>query len=319
MYIVIVGDGKVGHALAAHLVAEKHDVAIVERSELVQRRNQDMLDAMYIKGNGVSVETLREADIQRADIAIAVTVSDEVNMLVCLTAKRLGAQYTIARIRDPEYNRSQRFLMEELLIDYVLNPERTIASIKRNIGTRDGTTIDGKQRRPGRNPRAEGRPFPQHFLDLTVGGDCHADREQQVGDAEHRLLADLVVAWPILVDQSVSASFNTVERRARCGAVQLLVEECGPVERRDFRQGADHVFERIGVGGRNSILHAEEGAGEVVERPASALKELVITDSIQPTQAVLDAHNIRVVSIADLIGEAISRTAAEESVSSLFD
>jgi len=127
MYIVIVGDGKVGHALAAHLVAEEHDVAIVERSELVQRRNQDMLDAMYIKGNGVSVETLREADIQRADIAIAVTVSDEVNMLVCLTAKRLGAQYTIARIRDPEYNRSQRFLMEELLIDYILNPERTLA------------------------------------------------------------------------------------------------------------------------------------------------------------------------------------------------
>ncbi|MDD4079960.1 MAG: Trk system potassium transporter TrkA [Eubacteriales bacterium] len=127
MYIIIVGDGKVGHELASRLVAEEHEVAIVERSELVLQRNQDMLDAMYIKGNGVSVETLREAAIQRADIVIAVTVSDEVNMLVCLTAKRLGARYAIARIRDPEYNRSQRFLMEELLIDYILNPERTLA------------------------------------------------------------------------------------------------------------------------------------------------------------------------------------------------
>ncbi len=127
MYIVIVGDGKVGHALAAHLVAEDHQVAIVERSEQVLHRNQDLLDALYIKGSGVSVETLREAEITRADIVIAVTVSDEINMLVCLTAKRLGARYAIARIRDPEYNRSQRFLMEELLIDYILNPERTMA------------------------------------------------------------------------------------------------------------------------------------------------------------------------------------------------
>ncbi len=127
MFIVIVGDGKVGHALAARLVAEDHHVTIVERNEQVLQRNQDLLDALYVKGNGVSIETLREADVMRADIVIAVTVSDEINMLVCLTAKRLGAQYTIARIRDPEYNRSQRFLMEELLIDYVLNPERTMA------------------------------------------------------------------------------------------------------------------------------------------------------------------------------------------------
>ena len=127
MYIVIVGDGKVGHSLAAQLVAEGHHVTIVERSDQVLQRNQDQLDARYVKGNGVSIEALQEADIQRADIAIAVTLSDEINMLVCLTAKRLGARYTIARIRNPEYNRSQSFLMEELLIDYILNPERTMA------------------------------------------------------------------------------------------------------------------------------------------------------------------------------------------------
>ena len=127
MYIVIVGDGKVGHALAGHLVAEGHDVAIVEHSEQVMLRNQDTLDALYVKGNGVSVETLEKAGISRCDIVVAVTISDEINMLVCLTAKRLGARYAIARIRDPEYHRSLSFLMKELLIDYVINPERVMA------------------------------------------------------------------------------------------------------------------------------------------------------------------------------------------------
>jgi trk system potassium uptake protein TrkA len=127
MYIVVVGDGKVGHALAGHLVAEGHDVAIVEHSEQVMLRNQDTVDALYVKGSGVSVETLEKAGISRADIVVAVTISDEINMLTCLTAKRLGAQYAIARIRDPEYHHSLSFLMKELLIDYVINPERVMA------------------------------------------------------------------------------------------------------------------------------------------------------------------------------------------------
>ena len=127
MRIIIIGDGKVGHSLAESLIAEEHEVTIVDRSESALERSRDTLDAMTIHGNGVNVETLMEADMSRADIVIAVTVSDEINMLACLTAKRLGAKYAIARVRDPEYNKSLSFLMRELMIDYIINPERVMA------------------------------------------------------------------------------------------------------------------------------------------------------------------------------------------------
>ncbi|MGI6235763.1 MAG: Trk system potassium transporter TrkA [Christensenellales bacterium] len=127
MRIIIIGDGKVGHSIAETLVEEDHEVTIVDRSEAALQRSQETLDAMVVKGNGVNVDTLLEAGATDADILIAVTMSDEINMLSCLTAKRLGARYAIARIRDPEYNKSLSFLMKELLIDYVINPERIMA------------------------------------------------------------------------------------------------------------------------------------------------------------------------------------------------
>ena len=127
MRILIIGGGKLGHSLAESLIDEGHNVTMVDRNESVLQKSMDMLDAMFIKGSGVSTETLTEADVQHTDIVIAATMSDEINMLACLTAKRLGAQYTIARIREPEYLSSLPFLQKELSIDYVVNPERATA------------------------------------------------------------------------------------------------------------------------------------------------------------------------------------------------
>ncbi|MDD6681647.1 MAG: Trk system potassium transporter TrkA [Clostridiales bacterium] len=127
MRILIIGSGKLGHSLAENLIEEGHDITVVDRSDHVLQKGMDTLDAMFIKGSGVSAETLKEADVQHADIVIAATVGDEINMLSCLTAKRLGAQYAIARIRDPEYLSSLEFLQKELYIDYVINPERATA------------------------------------------------------------------------------------------------------------------------------------------------------------------------------------------------
>ena len=127
MRIIVIGAGKVGHILADRLTAEEHDVTIVDRSDEVIERCQDSLDVMCIKGNGANAKTLVEAAVDRADVVIATTAGDETNMLCCLISKRLGAKYTIARIRDPEYNESQLLLQNELGIDAAINPERATA------------------------------------------------------------------------------------------------------------------------------------------------------------------------------------------------
>ena len=127
MRIAILGEGKLGVALTSRLINEKHDVVVIDTNQDVLSKHEDALDALFIKGSGVSVETLAEADIRRADVVIATTVSDETNMLACLTAKKLGAAYTIARIRDPQYLSSLPFLQKELEIDYIVNPERATA------------------------------------------------------------------------------------------------------------------------------------------------------------------------------------------------
>ncbi len=127
MRILVVGDGKVGHTLAESLTRENHEVVIIDRDEDVLQHCQDTLDVMCIQGNGANAKTLLEADVSTADIVISATTSDETNMLCCLVAKRLGARYTIARIRDPEYNESLTLLQRELGIDLTINPERATA------------------------------------------------------------------------------------------------------------------------------------------------------------------------------------------------
>ena len=127
MRIVVVGTGKVGKTLADQLAREEHDVVVIDRNEDVLQRLEDTLDVLCVRGNGANAQTLLEAGVGRADIIIAATASDETNMLCCLIAKRLGAKYSIARIRDPEYNESLSLLQQELGIDMTINPERATA------------------------------------------------------------------------------------------------------------------------------------------------------------------------------------------------
>lgn len=127
MRILVVGDGKVGHALAENLAREDHDVVIVDRAEDVLAHSEDTLDVLCVRGNGANAQTLMEAGVDKADIIIAATASDETNMLCCLVGKRLGAKYAVARIRDPEYNASLNLLQRELGIDRAINPEKATA------------------------------------------------------------------------------------------------------------------------------------------------------------------------------------------------
>lgn len=127
MRVLIVGDGKVGHMLTTHLAQEGHDVVVVDKSENVLQKSKDMLDVMTLKGNGANAQTLIEAEVEKADVLLAATASDEINMLCSLIGKRLGAKYAIARVRDPEYHESIALLRKELDIDMAVNPERTTA------------------------------------------------------------------------------------------------------------------------------------------------------------------------------------------------
>ena len=130
MRIVIAGCGKLGGTLARTISAEYHDVTVIDADQVALDRVED-LDVLPVKGNAVTIDTLEEADVKHADIFVATMRSDESNMLCCIIAKKLGAKYTIARIRDPEYLKSMSFVTQELAIDYVANPERATA---REIG-----------------------------------------------------------------------------------------------------------------------------------------------------------------------------------------
>ena len=127
MRILVVGDGKVGHTVAEQLTREGHDVVIIDKNEDVLQRCEDTLDVLCIRGNGANARTLLDAGVEKVDFVVAATASDETNMLCCLIAKRLGARYTIARIRDPEYNESLSLLQRETSIDNAINPERATA------------------------------------------------------------------------------------------------------------------------------------------------------------------------------------------------
>ncbi|WP_317853990.1 Trk system potassium transporter TrkA [Chakrabartyella piscis] len=127
MKIVIIGDGKVGSTIAEQLSLEGHDVIIIDRENSALFRSGNIMDLICIEGNGATVETQNQAGVGQADALIAATSADEVNMLCCLLGKKLGAKYTVARVRDPEYFKQMNLIKEDLGINMAVNPEFTTA------------------------------------------------------------------------------------------------------------------------------------------------------------------------------------------------
>ena len=122
--IVIVGCGKVGHTLTEHLVGEGHDITIVDTDERVIRDTTEVFDVMGIRGNGASLSVLEEAGIEHADMIIAVTGSDELNLLCCTIAKKVGGGISaIARVRNPDYAEELVYLRQQLGLSMIINPE----------------------------------------------------------------------------------------------------------------------------------------------------------------------------------------------------
>lgn len=124
MNILIVGCGKIGSTILASLAAEGHDITAVELDRDTLAEITNVYDVMGVCGNGADCDTLAEAGVADAEMFIAVTGSDELNMLACYLAGRMGARHTIARIRNPEYNdKSLTFLKQELGLSMAINPE----------------------------------------------------------------------------------------------------------------------------------------------------------------------------------------------------
>ena len=123
MKVVIVGGGKVGELLCADFSSIFKEVTIIDTNELRVEKLVETYDINGILGNGANYEVLTRADSAEADMFISVTASDEINMICCIAAKQMGAKYTIARIRNPEYSKTKEFLRESLGIDLMVNPE----------------------------------------------------------------------------------------------------------------------------------------------------------------------------------------------------
>ncbi len=134
MKIVISGCGKIGKTIVESLVAEGHDILIIEKNPDVIEEITTVCDVMGICGNCADTDILKEANIANADIYIAVSGSDELNVLSCFIAKKMGAKNTVARIRTPEYNETSLEVMKrDLDLSMPINPERLAAQEIFNI------------------------------------------------------------------------------------------------------------------------------------------------------------------------------------------
>lgn len=149
MKIVIIGAGKVGEILCQDLANEGNDIILIEQNAKILDKIISNNDIMGFVGNGTSFDVQMSAEVPKADIFIAVTEKDEINIISSVIAKKLGAKFTIARVRSTEYSAQIDFMSESLGIDLVINPELEAAKyIKQNIDFPEAlnveTFLDGK-------------------------------------------------------------------------------------------------------------------------------------------------------------------------------
>ena len=128
MNIVLVGAGRMGGEIAIRLADEGHDITVVDNDAERLEQIANTVDAMTLLGNGADYSVLSEAGVADADLLIAVTNEDAVNMLCCLSGKKLGVKNTVARVRTMEYFQQMVFLKDELGLSLVLNPEQAAAA-----------------------------------------------------------------------------------------------------------------------------------------------------------------------------------------------
>lgn len=180
MKIIIIGAGEIGYDLASVLSKEKHDVIVVDREKACLDKVSENLDVLCFEGNATSAEDLVEAGVKDADILIAVTSIDEVNMIASLMSKRLGAEMVIARVRSDELSRPNAPLKStDLGIDVLIHPEQSAAQeivrlVKRSSASDLINLADGKMQliglKIGKNSPVVGKKlseYAQEYAEVT--------------------------------------------------------------------------------------------------------------------------------------------------------
>lgn len=127
MRIVVIGAGKLGYSVAQLLAQEQYDVIVIEQDESRREIVKNNLDVLTITANGASPLTMEDYRVKDADVVIATTASDEVNMVACMLAKANGVKHTVARIRDTDYAQNSVFMHKDMGIDLFINPEQVTA------------------------------------------------------------------------------------------------------------------------------------------------------------------------------------------------
>jgi trk system potassium uptake protein TrkA len=141
MKIVIVGGGVVGSNLAKQYGREGHDVSVVDRNPAVSRKMSERLDILAVTGSGTSEKSLREAGVDEAELLVAVSGSDEVNILACMIAKAFGVQRKVARVRNAEFGRADsKVKLRDMGVDLAIHPEEEIVKQVRQVLRVPGTT-----------------------------------------------------------------------------------------------------------------------------------------------------------------------------------
>ncbi len=134
MKILVIGCGKIGTTLIESLVLEGHDIVAIDTSTDIIASVTNIYDVMGVCGSGCDCDTLIEADAENADLVIAVTDSDELNLLSCFLARRMGTRHTVARVRNTEYDdKDISFMRQHLEISMIINPEKLAAGELYNL------------------------------------------------------------------------------------------------------------------------------------------------------------------------------------------
>ena len=133
MKIVVIGDGKVGRSIIEHVSKEGHEIIVIDKNPNVVEQLVNAYDVMGVVGNGASYEIQKSARVEKADLLIATTPSDEINILSCIVSKMLGVKATVARVRSYDYSNQTNLMAKNLGINMIINPEMMTADEIMNV------------------------------------------------------------------------------------------------------------------------------------------------------------------------------------------